>query len=228
MEQGLMTTNPIAAEDWPSAWVRDVTLIRFLVGTDPDNEREIAIIDGVTGLKWVLLTDEPGSPWVVDESVWPVADHWIFEATYLVGDGVEVARGFRTIREEGFYGGDGVGYAALQAELMAQAESPWEYPGSAVIFTTYAERTERLDICHACPFFDHRESTCTIDGSFMHRKTIDSASTCPDDPPRWGQAASYDEDLAALRLESAVVHAPVELTEEQLEFEAEWQARHAG
>jgi hypothetical protein len=221
MEQGLVTTNPIPSQDWPSAWVRDATLIRFF-----SEDKEIAVIDGVTGLKWTLLADEPESPWVVDESTWPVADYWIFDATYLAGVGPDDRPIFRSIHEEGAYGGDGEGYAILQAQLEARTVSPWDYPGSSTLYAMYPERQARLDICHACELFDHAEGRCTVDESFMPIKTIDGGQVCPDN--RWGLAPSWDSELADAKYAAAVVNVPSSSTDEQAAFEAEWEARHAG
>lgn len=216
-----MTTNPITPEEWPSAWVRDATLVRFFLAG-----KEIAVIDGVTGLTWTLLTDEPGSPWIVNEAVWPVADHWIFTAAYLIGAGTDDKPEFRSIREEGFYGGDGVGYAELQAQLAAKPTSPWDYPGSPVLYVMYSEREARLNVCRACEFFNHAESTCTVDDSFMPTKTIDGGQICPDG--RWDQASSWDEATADKKQAAAVINIPAIPNADQAEFEAEWEARHGG
>jgi hypothetical protein len=213
-----MTTNPITPEEWPTAWMRDATLIRFYL-----DGKEIAVIDGVTGLTWTLLNGEPGDPWIVNESVWPIADRWVFTAAFMRNPNTDDAPTFQSIREEGFYGGDGVGYAALQAELMAKPVSPWDYPGSPILYVMYSEREERLSVCRACEFFNHAESTCTVDDSFIPTKTIDGSQVCPDG--RWDQASSWDEATADRKREAAVINIPAIPNADQAEFEAEWEAR---
>jgi hypothetical protein len=210
MEQGLMS---FLGKDMPGSWVRDRTLVRVY----DDANKEIAVLDGMTGLTWVK--PGPDADWELDTSVFPDG-RWVFDGVAVTGDGTTGMIGRQTWHEQGYCsGGD---WETLHAELMAETSSPWDYPGAGVVFSTYAERDSRLQVCRACPFYDQLDGTCSQDGAFMPLKTINAGETCPDE--RWAEAPSWTPDKAAAKLEQAQVGMPN--SEEQAAFEAEWEARN--
>ena len=198
-------------------WVRDRTVVRCF---DADGH-EVAALDGDTGLAWVLDGDE----WSLDESVLPPGP-WRFDGIYLFGYGTG-GRVPTAVTLDGVADNDGSGYAEVVARLEALTESPWDYTAAPRIFARWGQRQDRITTCRACPFFDHAEGACTLDGSFMVTKTIDAAQECPDG--RWGVTDDFDAEEAERRSHRSVVMAPtVGPLEGQDEFDAEWEAHRAG
>jgi len=47
------------------------------------------------------------------------------------------------------------------------------------------EQDRRLAICHACEFWDSKQSRCSLCGCYVALKTRLASQHCPDDPPKW-------------------------------------------
>ena len=205
--------------DLSANWVRDRTIVRCY---DADN-KEIAVLDGASGLRWVLEETESGLRATVDDSVLPPG-RWVFDGVYLTGgtDGTPLVT--HVVHAEGVAVNDGSGYWQLVAELAGQPGSPWYYDGAAVWFATYAEREERLAICHECPLYLHGTGECSVDMNFMPSKTINAHESCPEG--KWGIPDWWTTEDAQARLAAAAPPSPI-TPEDQAAFEAEWEARSA-
>ena len=198
-------------------WVRDRTVVRCF----DEGGREVAALDGSTGLAWTL----DGDTWAIDESVLPPG-RWVFDGVYLLGSG-SGERHTAVVHDEGVADNDGSGYAEVVERLESLVESPWDYTAAPRIFATWRQRQDRLAVCRGCPLFDHASGACTVDDSFMVMKTIDASQECPEG--KWGVTDDFDPVEAALRADRSVVMVPVEgPLEGQDAFNAEWEARRAG
>lgn len=201
------------------SWVRDRTIVRCY---DADGH-ETAILDGSTGLRWHMDVREDGTYLTVDDSMFP-SGPWVFDGVFMTGgnDGPLVSTAVHT---EGVSISDGIDYAQLVDYWNADPDSPWDYPGQAVFFTLFAEREERLGVCHACVNYDHLTGVCAVDGNFMPAKTVNAGEVCP--VGKWVQPTWWSQEAADARMLAAAPPTPI-TPEDQIAFEAEWEARNAG
>ena len=77
--------------------------------------------------------------------------------------------------------------------LFQQAKNAAQAVGSVVasavrgepVTVPQEEQDRRLAICHACEFWDLKQSRCSKCGCFGQWKTWLASQRCPLDPPKW-------------------------------------------
>jgi len=199
-------------------WIRDRTIIRCY----DENNKEVATLDGSTGLRWNMTEEEQGYRFSIDETTLPKGK-WIFDGVYLTNKWLDGNRTSSYVHLEGYAHEDGLDFQKNEEQLLQRLDSPWDYEGAFVIFVTYPTWKERLSICRNCINYDHIKGTCEIDNSFMATKSINAAEECPEN--KWGISENFDAKLAAEKMSTAYTMISPMLVD-QKEFEYEWEARN--
>jgi hypothetical protein len=194
------------------SWISDRTVVRCF----DDQDNEVLVVDGATGLKWMFKELDGKFFQAVDETCLPKG-RYQFDGVYILNSFHDGDRVTAHVTTHG--NASGAGYVPFTS-----AGSPWSFAGSVGVYVTWPERQTRLADCYSCKKFDSKNGVCTVDGSFMAMKTINAAEECPDKV--WGVSKDFDPVEAEKRRQEAYKH----MTEwaDQAKFESEWEEHRAG
>lgn len=207
-------------------WIADQTYVRCFDG----DGKEVLTVDRANGLRWLVKEEGGLLFFAVDETCLP-AGRWKFTGKWLVG-GRGLEKSTHAVVVEGVASGEGY-------EPFVPEGYPWAIEFTDVMYVGYAEFLDRVSSCRSCEFYNHEDGVCGKSGLEVFGQAIDGRMSCPID--RWLQSKDFDPVVWAR--DAAVAHNKATewerehrenaeelalMSESQLEFEAEWEARRAG